>query len=246
MRIAACQLPDVRDDVPHSLELIQTMACRADEAAADVVLFPECFLQGYFVDDRRTPELAIDLESDGFRRILRKLEHLRPMLVLGLIEQSGGRCFNTAAVIHQGEVLGRYRKRYLLRGEQAVFAHGADTPVFTVGHERFGIAICYDLRFAEAYEAPRNRGADVLLAPCNNMLKHDNALTWQHRHNEIRCERAGDAGIALVSSDVTGRREGRLALGPTAVIDRNGQVVRELHRHKPDILVADVPAAKTL
>jgi predicted amidohydrolase len=49
------------------------------------------------------------------------------------------------------------------------------------------------------------------------------------------------AGLWLISSDVTGERDGRIAWGPTAVLNPEGQVVAQLPLEEPGLLVFDFP-----
>ncbi len=58
--IAACQLVDIQDDLDQSLTKIIETATHAAENGAQLVCFPECYLQGYTVDERQAREPAID------------------------------------------------------------------------------------------------------------------------------------------------------------------------------------------
>jgi predicted amidohydrolase len=86
------------------------------------------------------------------------------------------------------------------------------------------VNICYDLQFDDGARAAGRAGARVLACPCNNMIRREAAEQWKLRHNEIRTLRAREANLWVVSSDVTGERDGRVAYGPTAVIDPLGRV----------------------
>jgi predicted amidohydrolase len=46
-----------------------------------------------------------------------------------------------------------------------------------------------------------------------------------------------------MSSDITGERDGRVAWGPTAVLDPAGGVVSQLPLEKPGLLIYDMPTA---
>ena len=77
---------------------------------------------------------------------------LTPTLVFGLIESDGGSLFNTAVVVREGQLLGRYRKSHLLAGEQ-VFKAGSEYPVFRVDGLTFGINICHDTNYTIEFAA---------------------------------------------------------------------------------------------
>ena len=161
-------------------------------------------------------------------KILGQFTHLTPVLVIGLIEIDKQRLFNTAVVVKNGQVLGKYRKTNLTIGEQKVFTAGNEFPVFEVDGLKFGINICYDLNFSECARNIATQGAQLLVCPCNNMLRRDNAETWKFKHNEIRSRRTVETGLWLLSSDVTGTRDDLISYGPTAVISPMGSVVSQL------------------
>lgn len=225
MRIAVCQTPEILGDVDAALRVVQDFAVQADAAAVDLLLFPECFLQGYLVTEEHLGTYALDLESPGFGAVLSHLAQLRQMLVFGMIERAGGRNYNTAVVIACGNVVGRYRKTFLVGGE-SLFTAGDSYPVFDCVGVRFGINICYDTQHPQAAAAVAAAGAQVLLVPAQNMMRHQRAFWWQDRHNEIRACRARETGMWLASADVTGERDGThlgLALRSAAWMRLAGQ-----------------------
>jgi predicted amidohydrolase len=241
MRIGACQPHEVLGDVDAALRTVRDFAVDADSADVDVLLFPECFLQGYLVTERHVSAHAMEMASPESAAVLAQLAAVRQMLVLGVIERAGGEYYNTAMLIAGGRVLGRYRKTFLTPGE-SVFTAGDSYPVFEREGVRFGINICSDTRFAEAAASVAAGGAQVLLVPAQNMMRRDKALWWQHRHNEIRACRARETGMWLVSADVTGDRdESRTALGPTCVMNPDGDVIAQVPAGTVGMVIADIP-----
>jgi predicted amidohydrolase len=237
VRIAACQPPEVLGDVDGAVRVVRDFAARAD---ADLLLFPECFLQGYLVDERHLDGHAYDVTSPEFAAVLAELADIGPTVVLGIIERSGGTYHNTAVVVARGRVVGRYRKTFLTAGE-ALFTPGDGYPVFDHAGVRFGINICYDTQFAGAATAVAGAGARVLLVPAQNMMGRAKALSWQHRHNAIRALRARETGLWVVSADVTGERgDGRVGLGPTSVISPTGEVVSQVPTGTTGMVVLDL------
>ena len=227
LTVAACQLPDIQNDIRQSLKLILEYGLSAEAKGAELVCFPECFLQGYIVNRELTHKLALNLESDEFQSILKYLEAVRPVLVFGIIEACEDKLYNTAVVVQQGELLGYYRKVKLLSGE-SVFEAGSDYPVFEIGKFRFGINICYDMNFPECAAALAAQDAHLLVCPSNNMMRFQTAEKWKFKHNESRSQRAIESGLYILSSDVTGERDGRISYGPTALINPNGIVISQV------------------
>ena len=240
MKVAACQLPDIRNDTERALALVVASATDAQERGARLVTYPECFLQGYEVEASYVANAAIDLSSLAFDDMLHRLAALEPVIVLGLIEKDASKFYNMAVVIDRGRLVTRYRKTHLIDSEQAVFQAGIEYPIFDVDGVKVGINICYDLTFAESSESAVRAGAQLLACPCNNMLRLPNAENWKYRHNEIRCQRARDAQVWILSADVTGERDGRISYGPTAMIDPGGGVVAQVPLMTTGMLVTDL------
>jgi predicted amidohydrolase len=117
---------------------IEDLAAQADARGVDLLVFPECFLQGYLVEEWHLCQHAVDLGSARFGSVLRRLGRIRQTLVFGVIEQDGGRYFNTAVVVTQGAVLGAYRKTHLVPGE-SLFHKGEAYPTFDLQGVRFDI-----------------------------------------------------------------------------------------------------------
>ncbi len=82
-------------------------------------------------------------------------------IVPGLVEREGHLIYNAAALIGpDGQVVGKYRKTCLPRGEiEAGLCPGNDYPVFNTRFGRVGLMICYDGFFPEVARELSNRGA---------------------------------------------------------------------------------------
>ena len=236
MNIAACQMPYLAEEPEQALNLMINYAKQAEARASQLVCFPECYLQGYIVNEK-TAELAIDLSSKTFQDILATFANIKPIVIFGLIERENTNIFNTAAVIKEGQLLGRYRKNKLVGTENNFFRAGNEFPIFELDGYKFGINICYDLNFSECTEAIAKQGAHLLVCPSNNMMRKKNAELWKDKHNKIRSERTKESNIWLVSADVTGETQKRISYGPTAFINPQGQVVKQVPLLKEGIII---------
>ena len=241
VKIAAAQTIEFREDMDAALACLTEMARRSEGEHASLLCFPEGYLQGYLTDEVAARRNALDLASPKFKAILKRFPAKGPMIVVGLIELENDRLFNTAIVVHRGRLIGRYRKAYLLGGEQ-FFDAGTETPLFEVDGLRFGINICYDTNFPAAAAKIAERGGSLIVCPANNMLKRKSAETWKDVHNSVRGERCRESGLWLLSADVTGERDDRVAWGPTALLNPSGQVVAQLALEGPGLLLVEVPA----
>jgi predicted amidohydrolase len=245
LRVGACQTPEFIGSIDDALTCLREFARQAEAEAVDLLVFPECFLQGYLVNESFLRKWAMALDSEDFADVRRSISDLAPTCVFGMAERDGDRFFNTAVVVRRGELVGVYRKTHLTAGE-AEFDPGVDYPVFEQSGIRYGINICYDANFPDAAAGVAGQGAALLLLPAQNMMLRDNAETWKDRHNAIRRERAVETGMWLVSADVTGSRDPeRVGWGPTCVIDPAGTVVAQVPLGEVGMVSATIPGAST-
>ena len=240
--IGACQTPEILGDVDAAVRCIRGFCGQAEREDADLLLFPECFLQGYLATEAHLRRHALDLGSARFRSVASRLADVTPVLVVGVIERSGSRLYNSAVVLEHGRVAGVYRKTNLTPGE-TLFDKGDDYPVFEVQGLRYGINICYDTQFADAAARIAGQRARVLLVPAQNMMRRQTAETWKRRHNQIRAERVRETGMWLVSADVTGARgDTHVGYGPTSVMNPSADVVAQVPLRETGMVVARIPA----
>jgi predicted amidohydrolase len=240
MRVGACQTPEILGDIDGALECMEAFARQRVSDDVDLLLFPECFLQGYLVESEHISRYALDLSATAFHKVLDRLSPIRPTLVFGVIEQCGTAYFNTAVVVTHGVLEGFYRKTHLVPGER-LFQPGDRYPTFNLNGVKCGINICYDTNFPEAARAVAEQGSKVLLVPSQNMMKLQAAETWKDRHNAIRAERVKETGMWLVSADVTGARdESRIGYGPTSVMNPHADVVAQVPGMTVGMVVADI------
>jgi len=152
-----------------SLHLDQIKAARAEDA--DLIVFPELSLTGYFVRDM-VPDVAI---SPGAAEIRELLDAAGPMaVVLGFVEESPRhRFYNTALYAEGGQIVHLHRKVYLptygLFDEQRYFAAGERFVAFeTARFGRMGILICEDFWHLSAAAIMQAEEIDVLVCPSNS------------------------------------------------------------------------------
>jgi NAD+ synthase (glutamine-hydrolysing) len=128
-RVAACTTQVHIADPLRNADGIIEVAARCSEQGVAVALFPELAMTGYSLDDLFGAEVVLDAVHAGLERVVAASRELLPVLVVGAPLRHRARLFNTAVVIHRGEVLGvipklhlpNYREFY----ERRQFAAGA-------------------------------------------------------------------------------------------------------------------------
>jgi predicted amidohydrolase len=81
VRIGAGQTPEILGDLDAAVACITGSGERAERERAGLLLFPECFLQGYLVTGDHLRRHALDLGSARFRSVAVQLADASPVLV---------------------------------------------------------------------------------------------------------------------------------------------------------------------
>ncbi len=89
------------------------------------------------------------------------------VIVAGVAEKSGENLYNSAVIIHRGEIIGKYRKTHLfpLTSERKYFKAGDRLEVFETPVGRIGLLICYEVRFPELARKLTKMGAEMIIIP---------------------------------------------------------------------------------
>jgi predicted amidohydrolase len=147
MKVVAYQIEPTLLDLKGNLEQVITKIHEGKDKGADLVVFPELALTGYFLG-QRYHEVALRLHSKEIRRIAAATKG--SAAVVGFIEESRSMNFyNSALVAVDGEILFAYRKlnlpNYGLFEERKYFSPGKQVPVFRLHDFNVAVFICNDL-----------------------------------------------------------------------------------------------------
>jgi predicted amidohydrolase len=172
---AAVQLTSTSDEAAN-LESAEDLIARAAGTGARFVATPENtnFLGPHEEKVRR----AEPLDGPTCRRFGALARKLGIHLLLGSYNEKSdeaGRCYNTSVFFGpEGEILATYRKIHLFDvdvpngvrfAESATCKPGREAAVVATPLGRFGLTICYDLRFGELYRRLVEEGAEILTIP---------------------------------------------------------------------------------
>jgi len=134
-------------DLDANKEDIITKIRQGKEEGADLIVFPELALTGYFVG-KRYHEVALRLDSMEIQQLAAATKGTAA--IIGFIEESPSLNFyNSALVAVDGKVLFAYRKlnlpNYGVFEERKNFASGKHIPVFKLFDYNIAVFICNDL-----------------------------------------------------------------------------------------------------
>jgi predicted amidohydrolase len=145
--VALAQIKPKLGCLADNMALAEAAIEKGINAGADLVVFPELALTGYFLKDL-VPEVALRLDSPEIQRLKALSQHIA--IAIGLVEvTSDYRFFNSALYLEDGEIRHVHRKVYLptygLFDEQRYMARGDRFRAFDTRFGRVGMLICEDL-----------------------------------------------------------------------------------------------------
>jgi len=242
MKVAAYQAPFLPSGSMEALGLIRKQIDWCESEGVKILCCPEAILGGLADYAARPAEIAIDVESGQLDAVLAPLASDTVTTILGFTEANrAGRLYSSAALFHQGSVVGLYRKLYPAI-HRSIYEAGDQIPVFQVGDFTFGILICNDSNHPEPARIMASRGATALFIPTNNGLPPEKAdVVAQARTVDIT--RARENNVSVIRADVAGRADGMVSYGSSGIVDPRGRVLVSAQRLCEDLLVADLESS---
>jgi deaminated glutathione amidase len=228
-KVAIVQLQsstEKKKNLRRAVELIKD----SKSVGAELVVFPE-FLMAFSPASQTAKELAEIAEplEGPFITSLREAAEATHTIIVATIYETCSipvRVYDSAVWIDtDGHIAAVYRKVHLYDAfgfrESDKFVAGDEvTPPVEWQDGRFGMMICYDLRFPEMARILMLSGANVLLTP-SGWVQGD--LKIEHWQTMIRA-RALENGCYVIAPD----QVGNIYIGHSMIVDPLGRTVVEL------------------
>ncbi|KLK89323.1 nitrilase [Methanoculleus sediminis] len=237
-KITLAQVAGGRGSPAERLEAAGRMAGEAAAAGASLICFPEQFVTGW--SPKVPPGSGESLDGPlaaAFARIARE----NGIAVTGSIVEAGpeNRPKNTAVVLDEdGELLAGYAKVHLFspEGEDRYYTAGDRITTFSVDGTKFGIAVCYDLRFPELFRIYALAGVECMLVPaawpCSRLSHWETLLPARALENRYYVAGVNTAG-----------RPGAPCCGGSLAADPDGTVIGRCGAGEEAISIEVDPAA---
>ena len=232
----------VTEDKERNLRSAADAVRRAADAGAQVVCLPEMFVCPY---ERRAFLAAREARGGRIWSALAQMAAESRVVLIGgsFPEAAEGRLYNTCFVFDAaGRQIARHRKVHLfdidIAGgqrfrESDTFSPGADLTVFDTPLGRFGVVICFDIRFPELMQLVALYGAEAVFVPASF-----NMTTGPAHWQLLFRARALDAQIFLLGcSAARDARSRYVAYGHSLAISPWGTVLAELGAQPETLLV---------
>jgi len=219
---------------------VKTWIRQARQSHADIVLFPELTLSGYPPEDLLHKQGFIKENLATLHRIVPHTEGITA--IVGTLEQSGGKLYNSAALIVNGKLLGYCRKailpNYGVFDEKRYFHEGATPVRFTQNGVTLGITVCEDIWFADGPGKTLclEGNVDVLLNISSSPFYKEKGKTRE----ELIRSRALQYKSFIVYGNLVGGQDELVFDGQSLIIDPKGKLVAHGNSFVEEMIVADL------
>lgn len=168
LRVSVVQFEAAPSDTDANLGTVRRLAERAAQEGAELVVFPEMCLLGYWhlttASAARLRELAEPAGGPLVQALQRIAAELGVGIGAGFLESDGEALFNSYAVVFPDGTVHTHRKLHAF--EHEAISSGDDFTVFdTPWGVRMATLICWDNNLVENVRAVTLLGAKVLIAP---------------------------------------------------------------------------------
>lgn len=239
LRIALAQLNPKVGDLPGNLALARTALADAVAARADILMFSELFLTGYFPDDLLFKPQFVRDAMQAARDLAADTAGTDVVVVLPTIWWDKNGLYNAAIVAEKGEIIATRFKRELPNNdvfyEKRYFTAGPLPDPVTIKGVPVGIPICEDVWHASVCEHLAMRGAEIMLCP-------NGSPYWtnkQHIRKELVRARVAEDDVPMLYLNQVGGQDEIVFDGASFAIEPGNKLVVQGKSFATDFIVSD-------
>ena len=144
-----------------------------EKVEAELIVLPELALSGYYFRDAKEALLLAEdpnqsANIDSIKNLCKKNNNY---IVIGFLEKSKDKCFNSSALIGPKGIIHIYRKLHLFNEEKLCMSPG-DIPLMVneINGVKVGMMVCFDWAFPEVVRTLAMNGAEIICHPSNLVL----------------------------------------------------------------------------
>ena len=233
LRLAMMRAVPEKWNLDANYRTFATAVALAAEKEADLLITPECWLDGYASAAKdSTPDKIVAIaqspqRSEYLRGVSQLAKEHGVFICFGFTSLEENLAYNASGLwSDQGELVGVYHKTHL-QAHDLQYAPGQTLPVWRTPWGRVGIMICADRRWPETARTLRLQGARLILNPTYGFYNDLNEAMMRTRSYENQCYIAFAHPRQSLVTDPRGN----------VVAKADGQ---EQEAHVPHLLVCDI------
>jgi predicted amidohydrolase len=249
LTVGLAQIDPALGDRDRNLERHREWVQQATGAGANLLVFPELSLTGYFLKDL-VPDSAIRLD-DPIMRELGALSKDLDIVVGAVVEEPDHRYFNASLYFSRGELVHLHRKVYLptygMFDEQRYFAPGDRFRSFKTGFGRAGMLVCEDIWHLSSAYILSLEGVDMIICPSSSPgrgITTDERLGTAESYNLVCRTYAQFLTTFFLYCNRVGFEDGANFWGGSMVIGPNGDIIAQQEDADEALVLASLDLAQ--
>lgn len=239
LRIALAQLNPTVGAIAQNLALAKEALADAAGQGADILLFSELFLTGYFPDDLLFKPRFIADAMAAAEDFARATAGTSVTAIMPTIWREEGKLFNAVIVCEQGTVIARRYKRELPNDdifyEKRYFERAELQEPVTIKGVSIGIPICEDIWHPEVCAHLVDHGARILLCPNGSPYWRNKQAT----RYKLVTDRVAEDNVPLLYLNQVGGQDELVYDGASFGIEPGGRLVVQAKSFEPEILMSN-------
>lgn len=220
----------------HRLAKLAQQAVQESSFRMELIVFPELATTGVIDKGPSMVSQLVGPVAGPTTRVLAELakEH-GVYIVVGLIEATDSKLYNSAALIGPKGVVGKYRKLHLARADKSWASPGdLGLPVFDLPIGRVGLLIGYDSMSPESARCLAAAGVDLICIPaavCYPRVQESigrNPTSNQQKgampHWRLWRERARENNVYVAFANQCGQIDGKSFIGSSGIFSPDDDI----------------------
>lgn len=225
-------------------QVVERLSNQAAQAGADLLVLPETTYPAYWLKSA-TRYMQADIERTPvvLDRFAKYAERHGFWLVVGFVEESGGRLYNSAAVFDRsGAVIGIARKSFLWDCDNRWFSPADKLSVFDTEFGRMGVLICADARAPEIAATLAAQGAQFMVLPTAWVNASKERRVYRNIHPDFLIRaRAMEFGVPFACASKSGREGDFLEyVGQSRIVSAEGRVLAHAGAEGEHLITAEI------
>jgi N-carbamoylputrescine amidase len=178
LRVAAIAVDSKPGCTEENLEKIAAWSRRAANGGAELLLFPELSMTGFFPNHpigdhshwlrevlKGAWQTAEPLAGRAVRRLAEISAQSGVFVAAGILENAGNVLFNTHVLAGEGRIYGYWRKMHIPMFEMQIYSGGGVPDVIDTPFGRIGANICFDAFLPESTRLLAVQQPEIVLFP---------------------------------------------------------------------------------
>lgn len=257
MKVTVGQINTTNGDIAGNVKKIIDAISKAKADGSDLVVFPEVCTHGYTSQDWFQDADIIDSATEPLAEIIPHTTGITAIVgtVRANDSKDGRRLYNSAAIIHDGELVGFADKtllpEYDVFDDPRYFEPSQQRRIFEINGTKLGVVVCEDFWNDKTFWKERlyeNDPTDEVVAMGADVIVSINASPFNKGKIKLRCDmvahRAKLEQKPVVFVNLVGGNDGIIFDGASLIADAEGDVILQAPAFEEFVETVEIDAGK--